>query len=66
MNYDERQLRTTNNHGLLGYRARYKGKNVIAVMKGKECRECIGIIYPEDLQSMVNSGPYIELDKIYR
>ena len=35
---DERQLRTLNDKGLIGYRAKYKGKNVIAIMKGKECR----------------------------
>ena len=33
---DERQIRTENKKGLLGYRAKYKGKTVIAVMKGKE------------------------------
>lgn len=63
---DDRQLRTTNDRGLLGYRAKYKGKYVIAIMKGKECRECLGIIYPEQLQSMVECGPYIDLDKIYK
>jgi len=63
---DERQLRTTNDAGLLGYRGKYHGENVIAIMKGKECRECLGIIYPEQLLDMVNDGPYIELDKIYR
>lgn len=63
---DERQLRTTNNAGLLGYRAKYHGENVIAIMKGKECRECLGIVYPEQLKEMVQDGPYIELDKIYR
>ena len=61
---DERQLRTTNDKGLLGYRARYQGRNVIAIMKGKECRECLGYVSPDDLQEMVNTGPYIDLDKI--
>lgn len=61
---DERELRTTNNKGLLGYRAKYKGKNVIAIMKGKECHECIGYVFPEKLIEMVNTGPCIDLDKI--
>lgn len=30
---DERQLRTTNNAGLVGYRAKYHGDRVIAIMK---------------------------------
>ena len=61
---DERQIRTENNRGLLGYRAKYKGKTVIAVMKGKECRECLGYITADELMATLNSGPYIELDKI--
>lgn len=60
----ERQIRTENKKGLLGYRAKYKGKTVIAVMKGKECRECLGYITTEELIATINSGPYIELDKI--
>ena len=61
---DERQIRTENNRGLLGYRAKYIGKTVIAVMKGKECRECLGYITADELMATLNSGPYIELDKI--
>lgn len=61
---DERQIRTTYGSGLVGYKAKYRGENVIAIMKGKECRECIGFINPEDLQEQVKSGPYIDLDKI--
>lgn len=61
---DERQLRTDNDKALLGYRARYHGENVIAIMKGKECRECLGYISPNKLIDMVNSGPYIDLDKL--
>ena len=61
---DERQLRTENDKGLVGYRAKYHGENVIAIMKGKECRECIGFIYPNKLVEMVNTGPYIDLDKL--
>lgn len=65
---DDRQLRTTNNRGLLGYRAKKDGRDCIAVMKGKgqvltNDWECLGVIYPEELQSMVGSGPYINLDK---
>lgn len=61
---DERQIRTQNQKGLLGYRAKYKGKTVIAVMKGKECRECLGYISVEELIATINSGPYIEIDKL--
>ncbi len=62
---DDRQLRTTNNVGLLGYKAQFHGDRVIAIMKGNENKpwECLGIIYPEDLIEMVNTGPYIDLDK---
>lgn len=63
MRVDERQLRTTNNKGLVGYRAKYHGKNVIAIMKGKECRECIGYVLLDALVEMVKTGPYIDLDK---
>lgn len=68
MTKDERQLRTTNNAGLLGYRANYHGDRVIAVMKGNEEKpwQCLGIIYPEELNEMVNSGPCINLDEIYK
>lgn len=58
------ELRTNNEKGLLGYKAKYKGKTVIAVMKGKECRECLGYITTDELIEAINSGPYIELDKI--
>lgn len=61
---DERQLRTDNDKGLLGYRARINGENVIAIMKGKECRECLGYISPAKLIDMVNTGPYIDLEKL--
>ena len=63
---DERQLRTLNDKGLIGYRAKYKGKNVIAIMKGKECRECVGYIFPDKLADMVNNGPYIDLDRLLK
>ena len=66
---DERQLRTLNDKGLIGYRAKYKGKNVIAIMimqvwelEWKECRECVGYIFPDILVEMVNNGPCIDLD----
>lgn len=64
---DDRQLRTTNDRGLLGYRAKKDGKDCIAVMKGKGQQltrdwECLGVIYPDQLQKMVGSGPYINLD----
>lgn len=64
---DDRQLRTTNDRGLLGYRAKKGGKDCIAVMKGKGQEltkdwKCLGVIYPEQLQEMVGSGPYINLD----
>ena len=67
MDRDDRQLRTTNNRGLLGYRAKKDGKGCIAVMKGKGQEitkdwKCLGVIYPEQLQEMVSSGPYINLD----
>ena len=61
---DERQIRTTNDRGLVGYRGRYHGENVIAIMKGKECQECLGYISPNKLLEMVNTGPYIDLDKL--
>ena len=61
---DGRQLRTLNDKGLIGYRAKYKGKNVIAIMKGKECRECVGYIFPDILVEMVNNGPCIDLDSL--
>lgn len=61
---DERQIRTDNDKGLLGYRARINGENVIAIMKGKECRECLGYISPAKLIDMVNTGPYIDLEKL--
>lgn len=62
--HDDRQIRTENKKGLLGYRAKYKGETVIAIMKGKECRECLGYITADELMSTINTGPYIELDKI--
>lgn len=65
MTKDDRQLRTTNNLGLLGYKAKYHGEKVIAIMKGKDCKECLGIIRPEQLQVMVDTGPYIDLDEVY-
>ena len=64
MKIDERQLRTTNNNGLIGYRAKFHGENVIAIMKGKECWECLGYISTNKLIEMVNTGPYIDLDKL--
>ena len=56
MTKDDRQLRTTNNIGLLGYRANYHGDRVIAIMKGNEEKpwQCLGIIRPEELSEMVN------------
>ena len=60
----ERQLRTDNDKALLGYRARINGENVIAIMKGKECRVCLGYISPAKLIDMVNTGPYIDLEKL--
>ena len=67
MKRDERQLRTTNNQGLVGYKADYHGKRVIAIMKGHENKhwKCLGIIRPEDLIQLLNAGPCINLDKIY-
>ena len=64
---DERQLRTTNNAGLIGYRANYRGDRVIAIMKGNEDKswQCLGIIRPEELSQMVSSGPCINLDNLY-
>lgn len=61
---DARQLRTDNDKALLGYRARINGENVIAIMKGKECRECLGYISLAKLIDMVNTGPYIDLEKL--
>lgn len=68
MTKDDRQLRTTNNVGLLGYRANYHGDRVIAIMKGNEEKpwQCLGIIRPEELSEMVNSGPCINLDELYK
>lgn len=65
MEKDPRQIRTTNNRGLIGYRAKWQGRECVAIMKGKECKECLGILYPENLLDILKSGPYIELDKIY-
>ena len=64
---DERQLRTSNNAGLVGYRAKYHGDRVIAIMKGNEDKpwQCLGIIRPEELSQMVSSGPRINLDNLY-
>ena len=64
MTKDERQLRKTNNLELLGYWANYHGEKVIAIMKGKECKECLGIVYPEQLLKMMDTGPCINLDNI--
>lgn len=66
MTKDTRQLRTSNNAGLLGYRGRYRGENVIAIMKGKDCKKCLGILTLKQLNDMVKKGPYIELDEIYK
>lgn len=46
---DERQLRTSNNAGLVGYRAKYHGDRVIAIMKGNEDKpwQCLGIYVPK-------------------
>ena len=51
----------------MGTEQKKDGKDCIAVMKGKGQRltgdwECLGVIYPEQLQKMVGSGPYINLD----
>ena len=64
---DERQLRTSNNAGLVGYRAKYHGERVIAIMKGNEDKpwQCLGIIRPEELSQMVSSVPCINLDNLY-
>lgn len=64
MRQDNKQIRTTYGNGLLGYKAKYQGENVIAIMKGTECKECIGYISPDELLEQVKSGPYIELDAI--
>ncbi len=68
MTKDDRQLRTTNNKGLVGYRANYQGDRVIAIMNGtqEQSWRCLGIIRPEELSEMVNSGPCINLDGIYK
>lgn len=67
MKRDDRQLRTTNDAGLIGYRANFHGERVIAIMKGsqEESWRCLGIIDPQRLNEMVNSGPCINLDGIY-
>lgn len=65
---DDRQLRTNNNKGLVGYRAIYNGDRVIAIMNGtqEQSWSCLGILYLEELNKMVNTGPCINLDKIYK
>ena len=64
---DDRQLRTTNNRGLVVYRADYQGDRVIAIMNGtnEASWRCLGIIRPEELNEMVNTGPCINLDGLY-
>ena len=64
MEKDNRQIRTSNNKGLVGYRAKYHGENVIAIKKGKVCRECLGYKSASNLIELVNTGPYIDLDKL--
>ena len=50
MSRDERQIRTTGNQVLVGYRANYHGNRVIAIMKGAEKNswKCLDIIHPDD------------------
>lgn len=67
MRKDARQLRTSNDRGLLGYRAKKGGKDCIAVMNGKgqeltEHWKCLGYIFLDELQKNVRSGPFIDLD----
>ena len=60
---DNRQLRTTNNKGLIGYRAKLRGEYYIIVAKWKGPKlEIIGIISLKQFINMVRSGPYINLD----
>lgn len=59
---DKRQIRTTNNHMLLGYRAQLEGRKYIAIMKGDG--KVLDIISLEELITQLSEGPYISLDKI--
>ena len=63
MTKDNRQIRTPNNKGLLGYRAKFQNQDGIAIMKGQDCKECLGFITVQQLQLAVESGPYIDLEK---
>lgn len=67
MSRDERQIRTTGNQVLVGYRANYHGNRVIAIMKGAEKNswKCLDIIHPDELVQMLNTGPCINLDNLY-
>ncbi len=68
MKKDPRQIRATKyGNGLFGYRARKDGRSCFALMHGKGQEltsdwKCIGVIFPEDLISMLNEGPYLDLD----
>lgn len=63
MEKDSRQLRTSNERGLVGYKAKVHGQKAIAIMKGRECRECLGYILEDDVMKSLETGPYIELDQ---
>ncbi len=66
MKNDNRQLRTPDNGTLIGYKGDYKGKRVLAIMKGtnEETWECIGAIDISQLVQQLNSGPGISLDNL--
>lgn len=66
MKRDERQIRTTNKQGLLGYRADYHGKRVLAIMKGTEGKswQCLGTLSLDEFTQLLNTGPCIDLDDI--
>ena len=67
MQRDDREIRTTNNRGLVGYRGKIHGKPCIAIMCGKgqqlnDSWKCRGYISLDELLPLLKSGPYLNLD----
>ena len=64
-NFDSSQIRTPVTRRLLGYVASKNGNKGIALMHhpNKENAECLGFISLSELVEIINTGPYVNLDK---
>lgn len=61
---DNRQIRTTYNQVLCGYKGMIHGEKYLAIMKDQSCTECLGYISVKQLLQAVETGPYIDLEKV--